>query len=426
MQTNLDPKILQSGPAAEVDSILRKCVHCGFCNATCPTYQLLGDELDGPRGRIYQMKLFFEGEAANAEMLKHLDRCLGCRSCETTCPSGVRYSRLLEIGREAIEEALPRPAWDRIRRWAIVRFINSARIFSFSITCARVLSPLLPAKLRRSIPPRQPGLARISARQERKVLLLPGCVQSFLTPNTNIALNNVLQRLGIETIEVANWQCCGATALHTSEPEYGLAQARQIIDSWWPYIESGAEAILVSASGCGVTVKDYARMLADDAEYADKATTISELYRDPVELVEQEIEKLDLPAANRIRVAFHTPCTLQHGLGLNHRVETMLEHLGYEICAVTDAQLCCGSAGTYSMLQVELSTRLRENKQACLTADRPDVIATANIGCQLHLAQGLDIPVRHWIELIDQALARISHQEPGTAIPPPGEKCGLS
>lgn len=404
MQTNLDPRFQQSGHAAEVDSILRKCVHCGFCNATCPTYQMLGDELDGPRGRIYQMKLFFEGEAANAEMLKHLDRCLGCRSCETTCPSGVHYSRLLEVGREAIEKELPRPAWDRLKRWAIVRFINSAWIFSFSITCARVFSPLLPAKIRESIPPKQLGLARISVKQERKLLLLSGCVQSSLTPNTNIALNNVLQRLGIESIEVGSRQCCGGAALHTSQTEYGLAQARQLIDSWWPYIESGVEAILVSASGCGVSVKDYAEMLANDAEYAHKATVISELYRDPVELIEKEIEKFDLPEAKRSRVAFHTPCTLQHGLGLNNRVETILQRAGYEICEVADAHLCCGSAGTYSMLQVELSTRLRKNKQACLTVDQPDVIATANIGCQLHIAQGLNIPVLHWIELLDRAL----------------------
>jgi len=405
MQTNLDPKIQQSSYAAEVESILRKCVHCGFCNATCPTYQLLGDELDGPRGRIYQMKLFFEGEAANADMLKHLDRCLGCRSCETTCPSGVQYSRLLEVGREAIEAELPRPAWDRIRRWAIVRFINSAWFFSFSISCSRIFSPLLPGKIRNSIPSKQPGLARISANQERKLLLLSGCVQSALTPNTNIALSNVLQRLGIEAIEPGRGQCCGAAAMHTSEPAYGLAQVRQIIDSWWPYIESGAEAILVSASGCGVSVRDYARMLAKDPEYAHKAKVVSELYRDPVELIEQEMEKLELPEMKTSRVAFHTPCSLQHGLNLNNRVETILQRAGYEICTVADAHLCCGSAGTYSMLQVELSTRLRENKQACLTVDQPDVIATANIGCQLHIAQGLNIPVLHWIELLDRALA---------------------
>jgi len=406
MRTNLSQKNQQSSHAVEVESILRKCVHCGFCNATCPTYQLLGDELDGPRGRIYQMKLFFEGEAANADMLKHLDRCLGCRSCETTCPSGVQYSRLLDVGREAIEKELPRPAWDRARRWVIVRFITSRRIFSFSIFFARLFSRLLPMRISDSIPALQTRLARDSATRDRKVLVLSGCVQSTLTPNTNIALNNVLQHLGIESVEAESGQCCGAAALHTSEPEYGLAQARRIIDLWWPHIESGAEAILVSASGCGVTVKDYARMFAGDAEYAHKAESISKLYRDPVELIEKEIGKLDFPEAKRSRVAFHTPCSLQHGLALNSRVETILQRAGYEICSVADAHLCCGSAGTYSIMQAELSTRLRKNKQACLTIDQPDVIATANIGCQLHIAQGMNIPVLHWIELINQALAR--------------------
>jgi glycolate oxidase iron-sulfur subunit len=400
MQTRLAAKIQQSGHAETVEAILRKCVHCGFCNATCPTYQLLGDELDGPRGRIYQMKQFFEGEPANAEMLRHLDRCLTCRSCETTCPSGVTYSHLLEIGRDAIERELPRPAWDRLRRRAIVRFINSGWLFALSIRLGQALAPLMPKSLRQSVPARQqPVVRRVEARP-RKVLMLAGCVQPALAPNTNRCAVNLLDRLGIEVIELPGRLCCGAAALHTSDPEYGMRQVRQLIDAWWPYIEDGVEAIVVTASGCGVGVRDYARLLADDAHYAEKARRVSELYRDLLEIVEAEFDSLKYEAREPCRVAVHTPCTMQHGLGINHRIEQLLEKAGYRVCQVEDAHLCCGSAGTYSMLQAELSHRLRENKLKALSIDAPEMIVTANIGCQLQLAQGGGIPVRHWIELL--------------------------
>lgn len=400
MQTQLAPKIQQGGHAEAVLSILRKCVHCGFCNATCPTYQLLGDELDGPRGRIYQMKQYFEGEPANPEMLKHLDRCLTCRSCETTCPSGVNYSHLLEIGKQAIEQELPRPAWDRLRRWGIVRFINSGWLFALAIRVGQSFAPILPAKLKQSVPPRQQPIMRREAKHERKVLMLAGCVQPALTPNTNSYAANLFDRLGIEVIELPQRLCCGAAATHTSDAEYGLRQVKQLIDAWWPHIEAGAEAIVVIATGCGASVKDYGRLLADDSGYADKAARVSDLYCDLIEILESEIESAALPQKPATRVAVHTPCTMQHGLGINGRVERLLAKLGYVICRVEEAHLCCGSAGTYSMLQPALSTRLRDNKMRALGVDAPEVIATANVGCQLQLAQGNRIPVVHWIELL--------------------------
>ena len=400
MQTNLVAKVIQGGNAPAIESILRKCVHCGFCNATCPTYQLRGDELDGPRGRIYQMKQFFEGEPANAEMLKHLDRCLTCRACETTCPSGVQYSHLLEFGKQAIERELPRPLWDRLRRWGVLRFITSGWLFAGTIRVGQALAGFMPRSIRQAIPARQTPALRTTATHSRKVLMLAGCVQPMLAPNTNILAANLLDRMGIEVIEPQGQHCCGAAASHTSAPEYGLRQARQLIDSWWPHIEDGVEAIVVTATGCGVSVRDYARLLADDAAYAQKARQVSSLYRDLIELVETEIEFLDEVAVPSRRVAVHTPCTMQHGLGINHRMEHLLAHAGHEICQVEDTHLCCGSAGTYSMLQPVLATQLRKNKITALTLDQPEVIATANIGCQVHLAQGNNIPVVHWIELL--------------------------
>jgi glycolate oxidase iron-sulfur subunit len=400
MQTNLVPKFQQGRHADAIQGILRNCVHCGFCNATCPTYQLLGDELDGPRGRIYQMKQYFEGAPANVEMLKHLDRCLTCRSCETTCPSGVQYSHLLEIGKELIETELPRPRLDRLRRAGIVRFINSGWLFTACVRLGQAFAWMLPAGLRKSIPARQPALARSNGNHAHKVLMLAGCVQPTLAPNTNISAVNLLDRLGIEVIELRENLCCGAAAMHTSEPGYALRQAKQLIDAWWPHIEAGAEAIVVTATGCGVSVRDYRGLLADDPAYAEKAKTVSGLYRDLIEVVEAESAQLEDWESSPKRVAVHTPCTMQHGLGINNRVENLLVKAGHEICRVEDAHLCCGSAGTYSMLQPALSTQLRQSKVKALSVDQPDVIATANIGCQLQLAQGNGIPVLHWIELM--------------------------
>jgi glycolate oxidase iron-sulfur subunit len=400
MQTTLAPGIKQSRHAEAIETILRKCVHCGFCNATCPTYQLLGDELDGPRGRIYQMKQYFEGEPANVDMLRHLDRCLTCCACETTCPSGVRYSQLLEIGKQMIEVELPRARLDRLQRAVIVRFINSGWLFTACVRLGQAFAWMLPAGLRQSVPARQPALARRNGSHARKILMLAGCVQPTLAPNTNISAVNLLDRLGIEVIEPSGNLCCGAAAMHTSEPEFALRQVKHTIDNWWPQIEAGVEAIVVTATGCGVSVRDYGQLLADDADYAEKGKKVSSLYRDLVEVVEAHSDRIEALERSPKRVAVHTPCTMQHGLGLGNRVERLLAQAGYEICRVEEGHLCCGSAGTYSMLQPALSARLKSNKQRALSVDQPDVIATSNIGCQLQLAQGESRPVVHWIELI--------------------------
>ncbi|MFT5224570.1 MAG: Fe-S oxidoreductase [Polaribacter sp.] len=404
MQTNLSPRFKQGKSAEAIESILRSCVHCGFCNATCPTYQLRGDELDGPRGRIYQMKQYFEGAPANRQIQLHLDRCLTCRSCETTCPSGVDYSRLLEIGREAIENDLPRPTLQLGLRWAITRFLNSGWIFKSVIRIAQHCRWLLPTNISRSIPQIKPKIAEVIDQHERQVLMLSGCVQPALAPNTNAAAKQLLDRLGLTVIELDQNNCCGAVGMHTSQIEQGKAQARRLIDAWWPQIESGVEAIVFTATGCGVSIKDYGAIFKDEIGYAKKGQTISDLALDLSQLVAREIKNQNITIDSPKRVAFHSPCTMQHGLGLKGIVETLLTNAGYHVCQVADSHLCCGSAGTYSILQPRISKQLQANKQTALTIDTPEVIATANIGCQLQIGQGSQVPVVHWIELLNDAL----------------------
>jgi glycolate oxidase iron-sulfur subunit len=412
MQTNLSPRFKEGKSAEAIESILRSCVHCGFCNATCPTYQLGGDELDGPRGRIYQMKQYFEGASANKEMQLHLDRCLTCRSCETTCPSGVNYSHLLEIGREAIEKDLPRSVWQRGFRWGITHFLNSGWIFKFSIQAAQKCRWFLPRKLTESIPMAKPPIAEVIdqhlTQQGRQVLMLSGCVQPALSPNTNAAAKQLLHRLGLSVIEINQNNCCGAVGMHTSQIEQGKAQARRLIDAWWPKIESGVEAIVFTASGCGVSIKDYGNIFKDEIGYAEKGQTISDLALDLSQLVAREMadQKITIDKASDgpNRVAFHTPCTMQHALGLKGVVEKILANAGFHVCHVVDSHLCCGSAGTYSILQPEISKKLQANKQAALTVDTPEVIATANIGCQLQIGNGSSVPVVHWVELLNKAI----------------------
>ncbi|MFT5657342.1 MAG: glycolate oxidase iron-sulfur subunit, partial [Gammaproteobacteria bacterium] len=306
MQTNLAKRFQESKSADAIESILRSCVHCGFCNATCPTYQLRGDELDGPRGRIYQMKQYFEGAEANAEMQLHLDRCLTCRSCETTCPSGVNYSRLLEIGREAIEVDLPRSSWQRRKRWGITRFLNSGWLFKFSIAVARKSAWLLPKQIRGSVPAAKQKIAAITTQHTRRVLMLAGCVQPTLAPNTNAAATRLLDRLGISVIELNQQHCCGAVGMHTSQLEQGKQQARRLIDYWWPHVQAGVEAIVFSASGCGVSIRDYAALFEDEPDYAQKAKTISELAIDLSQLIAKEIEGQNIRIDKPKRVAFHS------------------------------------------------------------------------------------------------------------------------
>ena len=412
MQTNLTQRFKEGKSAEAIESILRSCVHCGFCNATCPTYQLRGDELDGPRGRIYQMKQYFEGASANRELQLHLDRCLTCRSCETTCPSGVNYSRLLEIGREAIEDDLPRPISQRGLRWSITWFLNSGWIFKLSIQTVQKFRWLLPNKITASIPQVKPKIDKIIAQHERKVLMLSGCVQPALAPNTNAAAKQLLHRLGLGVIEIDQNNCCGAVGMHTSQIEQGKAQARRVIDAWWPKIESGVEAIVFTATGCGVSIKDYGNIFKDESGYAEKGQTISRLALDLSELVAKEMadqnvtinQSINSSSTGPKRVAFHAPCTMQHALGLKNVVEKILTSVGYHLCQVADSHLCCGSAGTYSILQPEISKQLKANKQVALTIDSPEVIATANIGCQLQIGQGAEVPVVHWVELLNDVL----------------------
>ena len=406
MQTNLSQSFSQSSSAEVVEGILRKCVHCGFCNATCPTYQLLGDELDGPRGRIYQMKQFFEGTPPNRDMLKHLDRCLSCRSCETTCPSGVKYSHLLDIGREAIERDLTRPAIERIKRWVLTYFLNSGWLFKLVLNCGQILAPLLPNSLSNSIPDRQIPIARPVSQHTRRVLMLSGCVQPALSPNTNALAVSILDRFGITAVEIEAQHCCGAVGLHTSQGEQGRQQARRLIDYWWPHIESGIEAIVFTATGCGATISDYSTLFADDEEYSEKAKAIGELTQDFSQLALKELSRSKYKTQQARRVAFHNPCSMQHGLGLTGIVESILSQAGYHVCWVDDAHLCCGSAGTYSLLQPQISSQLRAKKQQALGVDTPDVIATANIGCQMQIANGSSIPVVHWIELLNDGMSQ--------------------
>jgi len=379
-------------------------VHCGFCTATCPTYQLLGDELDGPRGRIYLMKQVLEGQEVSRKTQHHLDRCLTCRSCETTCPSGVRYGRLLDIGREVVEERVSRPLPERLLRRLLRLVLPHRRRFETLLKGGRLARPLLPRALRRLVPEARPAGDWPVVRHARRVLMLEGCVQPGLAPQINASTARVLDRLGISVIRSAQAGCCGAVSHHLSAADEAKAFMRRNVDAWWPEIEAGAEAIVVNASGCGVVVKEYGHLLADDPAYAERAARVAALAVDPGELLAREgVGPLRVGAAQRRRVAFHAPCTLQHGQKLPGLVERLLAEAGFELTGVPDAHLCCGSAGTYSILQRSLSERLRDNKLAALQSGGPAVIATANIGCLHHLQTGAGVPVVHWIELLDPA-----------------------
>ena len=408
MQTQLLPEYQRSAAGQEAESILRACVHCGFCTATCPTYQLLGDELDGPRGRIYQIKQVLEGAAINRATQEHLDRCLTCRACETTCPSGVRYSRLLEIGRELLETKIARPLHERMQRRVLRLIVPHPKRFALLLRIGQTLRPLLPGALQRKIPLRQHMQTLPRESLARRMLLLEGCAQSSATPQTNVAARRVFAKLGVQLVSSAEAGCCGAVSQHLSASEEAKNQIRKNIDAWWPEIENGAEAIVITASGCGVQVKDYGHILKDDTAYADKAKRVAALAKDVSEVLEPLLDthlaQQPLKKKPHKTISFHCPCTLQHGQQLNGVVERILERIGYALPTITDSHLCCGSAGTYSLLQPELSQQLLKNKLTHLEADDPDEIVTANIGCQLHLASGTERPVKHWIELIEAAL----------------------
>ena len=404
MQTTLSEHAKSLPRGEEAESILRSCVHCGFCNATCPTYQLLGDELDGPRGRIYLIKQVLEGKEVTEKTQLHLDRCLSCRNCETTCPSGVNYHNLLDIGRAVVDAAVPRPMSQRLLRESLRAVVPNAGLFKTLTQMGNSFRPLLPGSLKDKLPGNiRPAKARPTRQHARQVLILEGCVQPGLSPNTNAATARVLDRLGISVKSIAQAGCCGAVDYHLNAQEQGLERARRNIDAWWPSVQAGAEAIVQTASGCGAFVKDYGHMLRDDPKYAEKATKVSALTKDLVEVMRAEpLEKLG--ACTSAKLAFHCPCTLQHAQKLGGAVEAVLTRLGFNLTTVPDSHLCCGSAGTYSITQPQLSKQLRDNKMNALESGGPEVIATANIGCQTHLASAGRTPVKHWIELIEDAL----------------------
>ena len=419
METKLAAFIKDTPDGMEAEGILRKCVHCGFCAATCPTYQLLGDELDGPRGRIYLIKQVLEGAAATAKTQLHLDRCLTCRSCETTCPSGVHYSRLLDIGRSVVDQQVGRSAPAALQRAALRKVVPNAAVFGALLKLGQLARPLLPAALKQKIPANI-ALAKPwpQSTHARKMLVLEGCAQPSLSPATNAAAARVLDRLGITLVRATETRgagCCGAVSFHLNAQDEALDAMRRNIDAWWPHIASGkqnVEAIVITASGCGVMVKDYAHALARDPAYAEKAKRVSELACDISDIIISEKDKLLslLSTVNspREKIAFHAPCTLQHGLKKKGSVEALLTQLGFTLTSVADAHLCCGSAGTYSILQPDLSQQLRDNKIAALTHGKPQAILTANIGCQCHLQSATALPVRHWIEALDDCLPTVT------------------
>lgn len=409
MQTKLAPQYQQTAEGREAEAILRNCVHCGFCTATCPTYQLLGDELDGPRGRIYLIKQVFEGATPTRKTQLHLDRCLTCRNCESTCPSGVQYGHLIDIGRKVVDEQVPRPLMEKVVRTALKEGLPSP-LFGPAMKMGQLVRELLPDTLKSKVPPKQDAGAWPTRTHARKVLMLAGCVQPAMSPNINSATARVLDAAGIQTVVAAKAGCCGAVRFHLNDHPGGTADMRANIDAWWPHVEAGAEAIVMNASGCGVMVKDYGHVLKDDPAYAAKAARISALTRDLSELLPALVPVLKPKVAARLsakvgQVAFHPPCTLQHGQKLKGGVEQHMAELGFSIqTARCEPHLCCGSAGTYSVLNPTIAYQLRDRKLGHLAELQPQVIASANIGCITHLQSGTSTPVRHWVEVLDDVL----------------------
>ncbi len=399
MQVKMADFLKGTNTGDEVQRILKKCVHCGFCNATCPTFSIFRDELDSPRGRIYQIKNFVESGTVTESVQLHLDRCLTCLSCTTTCPSGVEYNKLIDIGRELVEQRIERPLPQLIVRWLLHTILPYRRRFAFFMSLGRACRFILPRRIRDKIPKRQKHISFNRRPHPRKMLILEGCVQPTLTPKTNQATKIIFDQLGIEIIQTTGSACCGAVSQHLMEPMQASDLMRQNIDAWWPAVEAGAEAILVTASGCGVMVKDYAWHLRNDSQYKDKAQRISQLCKDPVEILSNE-NLNDLRIQKARTIAFQSPCSLQHGQRLDGRVEAILMSVGFNLVDVNDAHLCCGSAGTYSVLQGKIANQLRIMKLDNLQKNSPELIATANVGCQIHLQAGTQVPVVYWLELL--------------------------
>ncbi|WP_028469498.1 glycolate oxidase subunit GlcF [Neptunomonas japonica] len=405
MKTDLIPHYQDSLQGQDAEKILRSCVHCGFCNATCPTYQELNDERDGPRGRIYLIKQLLEGGEITEKTRTHLDRCLTCRSCETTCPSGVQYGRLIDFGRAEIEKKLERPFNQKLMRWALRQVLPYSQRFGSLLKVGQVLRPIMPEAVKTKIPPKREVNSPWPAKRHTRVMLaLAGCAQPSTTPNTNISTARVLDKLGITLVEEPKAGCCGAVSYHLGAHDEGLDFMRRNIDAWWPAVEAGVEAIVMTASGCGAMLQDYGYALRHDARYVDKAAKISELTKDISEVLQAEdltrlVFSADKPSE---KVAVHCPCTLQHAMQQSGVVENILQQAGIELARTKDKHLCCGSAGTYSILQPEMSQKLLSNKLEALTGEQPDRIVTSNVGCQLHLESKAKVPVQHWIELLDR------------------------
>ncbi|MFC0169088.1 glycolate oxidase subunit GlcF [Pseudoduganella danionis] len=405
MQTNLADFIRNTREGEEADAILRACVHCGFCTATCPTYQLLGDELDGPRGRIYLIKQVLEGAPITAKTQQHLDRCLTCRNCETTCPSGVKYSRLVDIGRKVVEQRVQRPFMQRMQRLLVREGVSRKAVFGAALAAGRLVKPLLSPAMQDKLPARQPAGVWPARSHARKMLVLDGCAQPAMAPNINAATARVLDALGVQLLVAPRAGCCGALRHHLNEHEAALDDMRRNVDAWWPMLQDGTvEAIVMTASGCGATVKDYGHLLAHDAAYAAKAQQVAAATRDLSEVLAEFEAELALRTRLNERVAYHPPCTLQHGQQIRGKVEAILRAVGVDVVLCADSHLCCGSAGSYSLLQPELSRQLRDRKLASLADTGASTIVSANVGCSAHLQTGTQTPVMHWIELLERAL----------------------
>ncbi len=409
MQTTLSPEYANTSDGKAAEAIVRNCVHCGFCTATCPTYQLLGDELDGPRGRIYLIKQVLEGAEPTRKTQQHLDRCLTCRNCESTCPSGVEYGHLIDIGRKLVDAKVPRPAGEEAMRWALKEGLNSP-FFAPAMKLGQAVRGFLPDALKAKVPQARNAGALPTRNHARKVLMLAGCVQPSMSPNINSATARVLDACGIQTIVEPLAGCCGGVKFHLNDQDAAIVQIKNNIDAWWPHVANGVEAIVMNASGCGVTVKDYGHLLREDGAYAQRARRISELTKDLSELLPELLPALKERIAPQKAqaqglMAFHPPCTLQHGQQLKGGVEHHLNALGFQLqVANNEAHLCCGSAGTYSVLQPVLATQLRDRKLGHLQDLQPQAILSANIGCITHLQSGTQVPVRHWVEIVDSAL----------------------
>ncbi|HIP94208.1 MAG TPA: glycolate oxidase subunit GlcF [Leucothrix sp.] len=401
MKTDLKTSELSPEDAKTAEKILQTCVHCGFCNATCPTYQLIGDENDGPRGRIYLIKQMLEGKEASESTRTHLDRCLTCRNCETTCPSGVEYAQLLDIGRKIIDIQSPRNLKSRLTRKALRLILPHPKRFSALLKTGQLFKSFLPSKIKKKIPRQVAKGKDPITRHKRRMIILEGCVQPSISPDINQATTRVLHKLGISVLKPKNAGCCGAVSQHLSAEDEALEYMKRNIDAWWVDIESGAEAIIITASGCGVMVKEYAHYLRNDPDYAEKAQRVSTLCKDISEvLISEDLSLLGKPKKTQ-KISWHPPCTLQHGQKITGVVERILIKSGYKLPVIRDQHLCCGSAGTYSILQPVISKKLQINKITALLESDPELIVTANIGCQTHLQEASKVPVIHWIHLLD-------------------------